>query len=138
MADITVNELLYGSVEEFARTNFIKNAAPHSKELAISQIVHAAKENNITVNEMNKLLGVLIIIEDAFDYLVDEYKSINFIIRELDYEDKIYIIKEILKKIENYEVNNIHLMNAITLLETRLPVENEEINVINKENQEKN
>lgn len=131
IADMTVNELLYGSVDEFAKENYekiiidtygSKNGMPIASTINKADFSRFIKDKKLDNNLLNDIDNLTDIIWD----LTNEY-IINSKQYRLEYNNEIYFISENLHKIiSTYEVlyalqekykNNKTIKNALNTLD---------------------
>ena len=131
IADMTVNELLYGSVDEFAKENYEKiiidtygseNGIPIASTINKADFSRFIKDKKLNNNLLNDIDNLTDIIWD----LTNEY-IINSKQYRLEYNNEIYFISENLHKIiSTYEVlyalqekykNNKTIKNALNTLD---------------------
>lgn len=131
IADMTVNELLYGSVDEFVKENYekimidsygSKNGIPIANTINNADFFRFIKNKKLDNNLLNDIDNLTDIIWD----LTNEY-IINSKQYRLEYNNEIYIISENLHKIiSTYEIlcalqekykNNKTIKNALNTLD---------------------
>lgn len=103
LGDLTVNELLYGSIEEFVRTNYfnIVPETPYKKpnDGTILNIIDVAKIENKNINNIEGILGIAeFFFETEIEERIEGTEILQDLIGELSFEKQYEVAEYLLKK----------------------------------------